>query len=151
MQFLTLDQAKLHCRIDTADGDADLTIKINAAEKEATEYLQRNVYATQAALDSATAGVSAALVSAKATYDAAVISTESITDAELSEAESENALSIYNRAKDAASRVRNGIVINDLIIAAMLLIVGRLNEVREDGESMPTAARDLLHHFKCYA
>lgn len=151
MQFLTLEQAKLHCRIDTADGDADLTIKINGAEKEATEYLQRNVYATQAALDSATAGVAAVLATAKAAYDAAVIAAESITDAELSEAESANALSVYSRAKDAASRVRNGMVINDLIIAAMLLIVGRLNEVREDGESMPTAARDLLHHFKCYA
>ncbi|MFA5900346.1 MAG: head-tail connector protein [Hyphomicrobium sp.] len=150
MTFLTLAQAKLHCRIDGTDGDADLTIKISAAERAASEYIQCEIYLTQAALTSAISQTSGTLESAKEDYDDAIDEADLLTDADLIAMEKQQALDVYNRAKYAASRVRNGVVINDLILAAMLLIVGWLYEVREDGEPIPKAARDLLHPFKSY-
>jgi hypothetical protein len=72
MPFLTLTQAKAHCRIDGTDGDADLTLKIAAAERLALEYLQCDVYADQPALDAAIAAVPAQLAAAKAAYEAAL-------------------------------------------------------------------------------
>ena len=151
MSFLTLTQAKAHLRIDGTDGDTDLTLKIAAAERSAIEYLQCNVYADQSALDTAIAAVPAALAAAKVAYDSAYDAAILIADVDLSLIEQAQAMSVYMRAVYAATRVRNGIVINELIIAAMLLTLGWLNETREDGEALPRAAQDLLSAFRCYA
>jgi hypothetical protein len=59
-------------------------------------------------------------------------------------------MSVYMRAVYAATRTRAGIVINDLVIAAMLLIVGWLYEQREDSAEVPRAAQDLLNPFRNY-
>lgn len=150
MPFITLSQAKAHLRIDDTDGDTDLTLKIAAAERAAVEYLQCNVYADQTALNAAIAAVPAALATAKATYDAAYIVAAAIEDVDLSLMEQAHAMSLYMRAVYAATRTRQGVVINELIIAAMLLILGRLFEVREDDAEMPRAAQDLLNPFRCY-
>ena len=60
MSFLTLTQAQQHLRSDS--DEADLTLKIAAAERSAIEYLQCNVYADQSALDAAIAAVPATIV-----------------------------------------------------------------------------------------
>ena len=151
MPFITLSQAKAHLRIDDTDGDTDLTLKIAAAERAAVEYLQCNVYADQTALNAAIAAVPAALVTAKATYDAAYLVAVAIEDVDLSLMEQAHAMSLYMRAVYAATRTRQGVVINELIQSAMLLILGRLFEVREDDAEMPRAAQDLLNPFRCYA
>lgn len=151
MPFITLAQAKAHLRIDDTDGDTDLTLKIAAAERAAIEYLQCNVYADQTALDTAITAVPAALVTAKATYDAAYLVAVAIEDVDLSLMEQDHAMSLYMRAVYAATRTRQGVVINELIQSAMLLILGRLFEVREDDAEMPRAAQDLLNPFRCYA
>ena len=151
MPFITLTQAKAHLRIDDTDGDTDLTLKIAAAERAAIEYLQCNVYADQTALETAIAAVPASLVTAKATYDAAYIVAAAIDDVDLSLMEQAHAMSLYMRAVYAATRTRQGVVLNELIIAAMLLILGRLFEVREDDAEVPRAAQDLLAPFRCYA
>lgn len=151
MSFITLAQAKFHCRITDTDSDADLTLKISAAERAAIEYMQCEVYADQPALDAAIAAVPAALSAAKAAYILADAAADLIEDADLSLNVKAHALDVYMRAVYSAVRVRNGIVINDLVISAMLLILSWLYEVREDGEPIPNAARDLLHHFRSYA
>ena len=151
MSLLTLAQAKLHCRIDGIDGDADLTIKISAAERAAIEYLNCNVYADQPTLDAAIAAVPASLSAAKAAYVIADAAADALADYDLALDGKAHAMSVYMRAIYAATRTRHGIVIDDLIISAMLLIVGWLYEVREDGEAMPRAAQDLLSPFRCYA
>lgn len=151
MPFLTLAQAKDHCRIDGTDSDADLTIKIAAAERSAIEYLQCNVYADQIALDAAIAAVPAMLSAAKAAYVVADAAADALTDYDLALDGKAQALAVYMRSLYAATRTRNGVVINDLIIAAMLLIVGWLYETREDTDAVPRAAQDLLNPFKCYA
>lgn len=151
MAFLTLAQAKAHLRVDGSDEDADLTLKIAAAERAATEYLQCNVYADAPALATAIAAVPATLVAAKATYDAAYTAALAITDTDLSLREQAYAMTVYMRAVYDATRTRNGIVTNELIQSAMLLVLGWLHESREDGTEMPRAAQDLLSPFRCYA
>lgn len=149
MPLITLAQAQAHLRGDF--DEADLLLKIAAAERSAIEYLQCNVYADQSALDTAIAAVPATLAAAKATYDAAYIVAAAIDDVDLSLMEQAHAMSVYMRAVYAATRTRQGVVINELIIAAMLLILGRLFEVREDDADVPRAAQDLLAPFRCYA
>ena len=147
MPFITLAIAKAHLRIDDTNGDTDLTLKIAAAERAAVEYLQCNVYADQSALDTAIAAVPATLSAAKAAFDVACAAAEAIDDVDAYT----QALSVLSRAGYAATRTRQGVVINELIAAAMLLILGRLFEVREDDAEVPRAAQDLLSPFRCYA
>lgn len=149
MSFLTLTQAQQHLRGDF--DEADLSLKIAAAERAAVEYLQCNVYADQTALDTAIAAVPATLAAAKVAYDAAYIVAAAIDDVDLSLIEQAHAMSLYMRAVYSATRTRQGVVINELITAAMLLILGRLFEVREDDAELPRAAQDLLSPFRCYA
>jgi hypothetical protein len=151
MAFISLDQAKAHLRIDDSAGDTDLTLKIAAAERAATEYLQCNVYADQTALNAAIAAAPATLAAAKVTYDAAYLVAIAIADADISLIEQAYAMTVYMRAVYAATRTRQGIVINEQVQSAMLLILGRLYEVREDDSEMPRAAQDLLTPFKCFA
>lgn len=151
MSFVTLAEAKAHCRIDGTDSDADLAIKIGAAELAAVEYMQCNVYADQNALNAAIAAVPAALSAAKAAYIIADAAADALTDYDMVIDGKAQALSVYMRALYSATRVRNGVVINALITSAMLLILGRLVEVREDDAEMPRAAQDLLSPFRCYA
>jgi len=151
MAFLTLTQAKAHLRIDGSDEDTDLTLKLAAAERAATEYLNCNVYADSTALNAAIAAVPATLAAAKVTYDAAYLVAIAMTDTDLSLIEQAQAMSVYMRAVYDATRTRQGVVINELIQSAMLLILGYLHESREDGTEIPRAAQDLLSPFRCYA
>ena len=151
MPFITIVQAKAHLRIDDTAGDADLTLKIAAAERAAIEYLQCNVYTDQTALNAAIAAVPASLSAAKAAYIMADAAADALTDYDLVLDGKAYALTVYMRAIYAGTRTRHGIVINELIQAAMLLILGRLYEVREDDAEMPRAAQDLLNSYRCYA
>ena len=96
--FLTLSQAKAHCRIDGTDGDSDLTLKIAAAERLALEHLQCDVYADQPTLDAAIAAVPAQLAAAKSAYEAAYTVAVAIADVDLSLNEQAHAMSVYMRA-----------------------------------------------------
>lgn len=53
MAFVTLQAAKNHLRVDGDDENLLIQLKLDAAEEQATAYLQRNVYADQTALDNA--------------------------------------------------------------------------------------------------
>lgn len=54
--LVTLEAAKAHLRVTHASDDADITLKLRAAEKMAVRYLDRPVYPDQAALDAALVG-----------------------------------------------------------------------------------------------
>ena len=148
MPFLTLAQAKAHLRIDDADGDADLTLKIGAAERAAVEYLQCNVYADQLSLDAAIAAVPAMLSAAKAAYIIADAEADELTDYDLVLDGKAHAMSLYMRAVYAATRTRQGVVINETIQHAVILMTEFYVERREECEA---ASQRLLDSFRCYA
>lgn len=53
VMLVTLQQAKDHLRIDTADGDNDLTLKISAASNAVLNYLKRSGLAYEYEVDTA--------------------------------------------------------------------------------------------------
>ena len=62
--LVTLEQAKAHLRVVESGEDADITLKLEAAELAALNYLNRPVFATQGEVDSADAESQPLLVNA---------------------------------------------------------------------------------------
>lgn len=135
MSVIDIAVALRHQRIDD-DTDAqllaDAQIKLNAAELSAMQFLNRNVYANAAALSAARATVPALHVAASEAYDAAIADAQSITDAHYQAVLTDAAEQIYCDAKATIGAIAMGMVINDQIIGAILLIFGHLYENRED-------------------
>ena len=53
IELVTLGQAKAHLRVTADDEDSDIQLKLNAATRMAINYLDRDVFDTQAELDAA--------------------------------------------------------------------------------------------------
>ena len=157
MSFVTLEEAKLHLRVDGTDEDALIGVYIAAAEKSAIALLDRGVYADGTALGVAKAAAPVELDSAIAAYEAAMTAAEAMTDANAIAAAVQAAGNDLLRAQVAHRQAMDGIVVNDVIKAAVLLIVGSLYAQREDvvvGVSvaqLPNGAEWLLAPYKVYA
>lgn len=149
MSITTLAAAKKHLRVIDADEDDLIQTHIDAAEMAAAQWLGANLYADAGALSTAVAGVPAALTAATTALDAAVTAAQALA----TEAERDMALqaaeAAYNKALTSARMTHAGVVINGLITAAVLLIVGALYEDREAAD-IPQGARNLLQPFKVY-
>ena len=158
MSFVTtLENAKLHLRVDGTDEDALIGLYINAAEQSAVSLLDRGVYADGTALGAARAAAPAELAAATATYTEAIAAAQALTDATEQAAATQAAEYAYLRAQVAYRQTMDGIVVNDVIKSAVLLIVGHLYAHREDvvaGVSvakLPNGAEWLLAPYKVYA
>lgn len=153
----TLENAKLHLRVDGIDEDALIGVYIAAAEQSAVSLLDRGVYADGTALGVAKAAAPAELTAATATYTSAIAAARSLADATEQAAATQAAESAYLRAKVAHRNAMDGMVVNEAIKAAVLLIVGSLYVQREDvvvGVSvaqLPNGAEWLLAPYKVYA
>lgn len=154
--LIDLPTAKLQASIDADADDALITIYIGAAERFAAEYLQRNIYADQEALTTAVEDIPAALATATTAYNAAIAAAE-LMDAGIGRNMAVFAANdAYSHAQQVARMVHQGIVLNDTIKAAMLLIVGHLYQNREDtviGVSvaeLPMGSRYLLDLLRAY-
>ena len=157
MSFVTLAEAKLHLRVDGTDEDSLIGLYINAAEQAAIKAMDRGVYADGTALQTAMTAAPAALTAATAAKEAAVTAAEALTDADEKAAALKAAENAYLRANVAYRQAGDGLVVNDQIKAAVLLIVGHLYANREDvvvGASvsaLPNGADHLLQPYKVYA
>ena len=153
----TIENAKLHLRVDSADEDALIGVYITAAEQMAIALLDRGVYADGPALGVAKAAAPGELTAATTTYTSAIAAARSLEDATEQAAATQAAEYAYLRAKVAYRQTMDGIVVNDTIRAAVLLIVGHLYANREDvvaGASvaaLPNGADYLLQPYKVYA
>jgi len=154
MTFVTLDQAKDHLRVTESDEDADISLKLEAAEGHAIEYLNRHVYADQATLDAAKAAAPAALSAATTAYEAAMDAAEAMENCVERDVATLAACEEYVKAQSQAKRTYRGIVINDQIKAAVLLTLGHLYANREDVVTgvtvteMPLGAKNLLRPLR---
>lgn len=107
--LITPEQAMAHLRIDSTDDAADLALKTEAAEQLASEYLNRQLFASQPELD------------------AAVL---------------------------AGTAGEQPMVVNSLVRAAILLILGHLHANREDvvvgtiATELPQGSRSLLAPYR---
>ena len=157
MSFVTLEEAKLHLRVDGTDEDSLIGLYINAAEQAAIKAMDRGVYADNTAVQTAMTAAPAALTAATAAKEAAVTAAEALTDADEKAAALQAAENAYMRALVAYRQVFDGIVVNDQIKAAVLLTVGHLYANREDVvvgvsvSALPAGVDCLLQPFKVYA
>jgi len=148
--LITTADAKQHLRLGAAYPDGQVLPYLGAAELLAIKFLNRRVYADDVSLQAAIAAVPAALITAGTTYAAAVIAADAITDPVASAASRDYADAVYREAQTAARQTRAGIVVNDLIKAGILLILGHLFENREDVvaavtvEQLPMGSKHLL-------
>lgn len=157
MSFVTLEEAKLHLRVDGTDEDSLIGLYINAAEQAAIKAMDRGVYADNTAVQTAMTAAPAALTAATAAKEAAVTAAEALTDADEKAAALQAAENAYTRALVAYRQVFDGIVVNDQIKAAVLLTVGHLYANREDVvvgvsvSALPAGVDCLLQPFKVYS
>lgn len=157
MSFVTLPEAKMHLRVDGTDEDALIGVYIAAAEQSAVSLLDRGVYADGTALGVAKAAAPAELTAATTTYTSAIAAARSLEDATEQAAATQAADYAYLRAQVAYRQAMDGMVVNDAIKSAVLLIVGHLYAHREDVLSgvsvakLPNGAEWLLAPYKVYA
>ena len=157
MSFVALPEAKLHLRVDGIDEDAMIGVYIAAAEQSAVSLLDRGVYAGGTALGVAKAAAPGELTAATATYTSAIAAAQALADATEQAAATQAAESAYLRAKVAYRQTMDGMVVNEAIKAAVLLIVGSLYTQREDAvvgvsvEQLPNGAEWLLAPYRVYA
>ena len=157
MIFVTTSEAKLHLRVDSADEDALIGVYITAAEQMAVALLDRGVYADGTAIGVAKAAAPGELDTAIAAYESAMAAAEALADETATAASIQTAGNGLLRAKVAHRQAMDGMVVNEAIKAAVLLIVGSLYAQREDAvvgvsvEQLPNGAEWLLAPYKVYA
>lgn len=157
MTFVTTSEAKLHLRVDSTDEDALIAVYITAAEQSAVSLLDRGVYVDGTALGVAKAAAPGELETASAAYDAAIEAAQAMTDDALQAAATQTAENAWLKACVTHRQTMDGMVVNEAIKAAVLLIVGHLFANREDvvaGVSvaqLPNGAEWLLQPYKVYA
>lgn len=123
MSLVTLAQAKAQGRITWASEDTLLQAYIDAAERHAMRFLNRNVYADSASLATAVAAVPAALATAKAAYDAAYAAWQLMDAGDLADIALDKLNDDWTAAKTAARMTYAGMVVNAAFVQAVVLLV----------------------------
>lgn len=153
MPLIDVDTAAHELRIALQAGeDVDLARKLAAAEEQVALFLGRNVYADQTALDAAAAAAPDALTAATAAYQAAMDAAGTVADETQRLLNQDDATDVYREAQQAYRMARRGMVVNDSVKTAILLIAGSLWEHRGDEdavEGVPPTARTFLWPFRC--
>lgn len=147
MPLIDVPTAKSELRVTHDAEDADIARKLAAAEEQAAAFLGRNVYATQEDLDAAVAAAPAALSAATTAYDAAMEASGAVDVAIERELHERLAKDTYNAAIETWQRTVRGMVVNDSVRTAILLITASLWEHRGDEDAVqgvPPAARSFL-------
>ena len=154
--LIDLPTAKLQASTDADADDALITIYIGAAERFAAEYLQRNIYADQDALNAAISAAPGVFAAAADAWTASVAITDAMDAGPIKDMAMLAANEVFVKAAAASRMTHQGIVINDHIKAAMLLIVGHLYAQREDSvvgvsvAELPMGSRYLLDLLRAY-
>ncbi|MET0548544.1 MAG: head-tail connector protein [Xanthomonas sp.] len=154
MPLLTPVQCRAQCRVDGDYADSELAWLLQSAEDVAAAYLNRVIFADQAALDAALASLPAEAAAAASAYAAAM----SAASAEADHAKADAMRSVATQklaAYQLAERRRLlGVVANGSILAAIRLTLGHLWANREDvsvgavATELPLGARAILRPYR---
>lgn len=144
--------AKTHLRIVDGEDDGNLALYLGAAESSAQQYMNRSVYADAAALAAARSGAETTYADARTAYAAAVQAAQADQQAVALQVANE----AFAQATAAYLFVMRGMVINDEVRAAMLLILSHLYTNREQvvvdyraaAIEVPKGAESLLFHYR---
>lgn len=153
--LVDIDTAMLHCKADSNE-EAMVQRYLNAAEAAAMRYANRNIFADQGALDTAKNAVPAAMIAANAAYAVAMEAAGALgTPEDIADAEAAAAQTL-RETKVALSYDKDGMVVTDDVVAAVLLLTGHLYRNREEVQTgpganavvLPQGARFLLDTYR---
>lgn len=151
MALIDLTTAKRELRVTHDAENADITRKVAAAREQAEMFLNRRVYQDRDELEEAIAEVAFCLAEATTAYDLAVQAAWLVEAPPERRAAERFAAERYREAQDAAQMVYRGMLANDSVRTAILLITASLYEHRGDEDAvagLPKAAREILGPFR---
>ncbi|MYM31489.1 phage gp6-like head-tail connector protein [Duganella sp. CY15W] len=154
MSLISMDVAKSHLRVVGSDEDADIELKLQAAEQAASAYLNRNLYVDQAALNAALESAPGAFAAACEAHRTAIDAANALSDDAQRGMALLGAHERFDAANLASILIYRGMVANSAIKAAILLTLGHLYENREDAvvglviTELPAGARSLLRPYR---
>lgn len=126
MPLLTPEQCRAQCRVDGDYADAELAALLASAEDAAAAYLNRSLFADQAALDDALDAFPAKAAAAASAYSVAMAEANSEPDAAKAAAMRSVAKQRKASADLALSRKLAGMVANPSVVAAVRLTLAHL-------------------------
>ena len=159
MSLVDLLTAKLHLRLEPDYPDEQVAPYLLAAESAAVQFLNRGVFAAADELSQAIAAAPSQVATALAAWSVTVAEAAVLqaTDPNGADALRDGADMALRATRSLAAETRAGIVINDSIRAAILLMLGHLFTNREDstpGTSpampLPNGAQWLLQPFRAH-
>ncbi|MCK9515674.1 MAG: phage gp6-like head-tail connector protein [Ottowia sp.] len=130
MSIISMADALSHLRLAAGYPATQVQPYLDGAEAAAQAFLNRRVFATSDALETARAGLPAALAAAASARDADLAAAAAMTDCQASQMLRLGALGRWAGALQGAEEVARGIVINDGIKVGILLLLGHLFENR---------------------
>lgn len=147
MSIIAIDVARAHLRLEPDYPAQQVQPYLDAAEDAARQFLNRRIFADQAAKNAAVAAID--LAAAKQALDAAIEAAEALTDPVAKQAAVEYARYVYQQALSEADETFRGVLMNPQIQAGVLLIAAHLFERRGDAQAaIPEAAYMLLHPYR---
>lgn len=152
MELVTLEDVRAHCRAEPED-DALLELYANGAEQAAQEFLNRRVFAAAEDLQAATLAMPVTVATAELAYWAAREAARGMVGEARCMAELA-ADAAWRDVTRVAQETAMGMVVNDDIRAAVLLITGHRYRNREDvitgtiATKMPQGATTILFPYR---
>lgn len=156
MSVIAIDLAVDHLKTD-GDDQQMIEIYLAAAEESAAQFMNRRFYANQQDLLNARSLVPAARAVARVVRDTSLTEAEAIADHDDRALAFEDAQRVYQRVLDECAMCAGGIVVNQSIVSACLLILGHLYSNREDSVTgvntssvteLPGGSRSLLWPYR---
>lgn len=143
MSVITIEDAKLHQRIDHDDEDLDIQSKLDAAESMVAQFLGRYFYKDETARLSAfnqIEGIQERFATEQQALQNLIEFDESLYSGLVKQKQRD--------AERVISMTVNGIVFNSQIRAGILLTFGYLYETREDIEDLPQSAKNVIQPYR---
>lgn len=143
MSVITIEDAKLHQRIDHDDEDLDIQSKLDAAESMVAQFLGRYFYKDETARLSAfnqIEGIQERFATEQLALQNLIKFDENLYSGLMKQKRRD--------ADRVMSMIVNGIVFNSQIRAGILLTFGYLYETREDIDDLPQAAKNVIQPYR---
>lgn len=147
MSIIDINVARAHLRLEPDYPAQQVQMYLDAAEDAAMRFLNRRIFADQAAKNAAVAAID--LVAAKKALDDAVKAAQALADPAARQAAMEYASYLYRQALSEANETFRGVLMNPQIQAGVLLIAAHLFERRGDAQAaIPEATYMLLYPYR---
>lgn len=150
MSLIDLQRARDHLRVEADYPQEQIVDKLVAAEQHAAQFIGRKIFVDAQALTNAIAAVPTALAEAVEARDATLASADAIDLSEVRDEVRAHAVRVYGAALEDFVATYRGVVLNEAIEIAILIILSSLHNVNRDGQEagLPPAAKDFLHPFR---